>query len=115
MHQGSLDDRDLFPEAIRLIRECAPKAIILENVKGLFSDKFLEYRNKIASSLSRLGYHCEWKLLNACEFGVPQNRNRTILVGIKKVISREIIWPDASITKPITVGEALFELMKSNG
>ena len=43
---GHLDERDLFPEALRIIEECNPRAIMLENVRGLLSDKFKDYRNK---------------------------------------------------------------------
>ena len=80
---GSDDERDLFPEAVRLISECMPKTLMLENVRGFLDPKFETYRNQLESKLNDLGYKCYWKLLTASEFGVPQLSPRTILIGIE--------------------------------
>jgi DNA (cytosine-5)-methyltransferase 1 len=62
---GHEDERDLFPEALRLIRECNPKAVMLENVRGIFDPKFYAYRENIKSELASLGYICEWEPVQA--------------------------------------------------
>lgn len=112
---GHQDERDLFPEAIRLISECRPKAVMLENVRGLLDSVFDAYRLKIVSNLQKLGYATEWRLLNASDFGVPQLRPRVVFVALKKEISEWFEWPVANIDPPLTVGQALFDLMSENG
>ena len=78
---GHLDERDLFPEALRLVEECNPRAIMLENVRGLLSDKFKDYRRGILDRLYSLGYQCDWRLINASNYNVSQLRPRAILVA----------------------------------
>ena len=51
---GAKDDRDLFPEAIRLVDECRPQAVMLENVRGLLDAVFDDYRNKVEKQLKKL-------------------------------------------------------------
>lgn len=62
---GRDDERDLFPEALRLVEETRPSAVLLENVRGLASDKFTSYREEILRKLTALGYESSWRLLNA--------------------------------------------------
>lgn len=112
---GCLDERDLFPEAIRLAEECNPKAILLENVRGILDVKFKEYRRTILKSLYRLGYQCDWRLLNASDYGVSQLRPRAILVAMKEPYFDFFRWPDKSTTLPLTVGELLYKEMESSG
>ena len=112
---GIDDERDLFPEALRLVSECKPQAVMLENVRGLLDSMFDEYRAKIISDLKKLGYVAEWRLLNASDFGVPQLRPRVIFVALKKDASTHFNWPSSLVAPPPTVGEALFDLMASNG
>lgn len=111
---GNEDDRDLFPEAIRLVSECKPQAVMLENVRGLLDSVFDEYRAKIITDLKKLGYVAEWRLLNASDFGVPQLRPRVVFVALKKNAAEYFKWPSALIAPPLTVGEALFDLMAAN-
>ena len=111
---GEDDERDLFPEAIRLVREAMPQAVMLENVRGLSEAVFDDYRKRVEAQLKRLGYVPRWKLLNACEFGVSQLRPRLIFVGIKKDLADHFTWPVGTIA-PLTVGERLYDLMASNG
>ncbi len=112
---GKDDERDLFSEAIRLIKECSPKAVMLENVKGLFDPKFSEYRVSIKRQLEMLGYKCFWELVSVHHFGVPQLRPRTILVALKKVYAPFFVWPFSVVVPPPTVGQLLFSEMASNG
>lgn len=112
---GADDERDLFPQALRLIRECKPRAVMLENVKGILQPKFDDYRNSITSELEKLGYKWWWKLVNASEYGVPQLRPRSILVAIQNEYADNFSWPEGNSDDVITVGEALFPLMSENG
>lgn len=111
---GPADERDLFPEAIRLVDEIRPRAVMLENVRGILDTIFDGYRKKIIDDLDKLGYHAEWKLLNASDFGVPQLRPRVIFVAIRNDISQHFVFPNVSIS-PLTVGETLFDLMAERG
>lgn len=112
---GHLDERDLFPEAIRIASECQPKAIMLENVRGILDPKFKIYRRQILAELRKLGFFCEWRLLQASEFGVSQLRPRAILVGLQEPYYAHFQWPAIGLTKPKTVGELLYDEMKSGG
>lgn len=112
---GDMDERNLFPQAVRLVDETRPKAVMFENVRGLLDPKFDDYRKTINSSLKKLGYHVDWKLLNACDFGVSQLRPRVVCVGIHKSISAHFSWPLASPVPPPTVGELLIDLMGKKG
>lgn len=111
---GGDDDRDLFPEALRIVRECNPKAVMLENVRGLFDPKFTEYRNQIKEKLQFMGYVCFWELVQANHYGVPQLRPRTILVALKQKYAWYFKWPSTK-TIPPTLGKALYQEMASNG
>ncbi|WLQ13312.1 DNA cytosine methyltransferase [Hahella aquimaris] len=123
-HQGFLDDRDMFPEAVRAVRELKPKAFIFENVKGLLRQNFAEYfeyvilqltypelvrkRNeKWVDHLSRLErrhtsgrrargvtYNVVFRLLNAANYGVPQKRERVFIVGFRSDLGIEWNFPD---------------------
>jgi DNA (cytosine-5)-methyltransferase 1 len=112
---GQLDERDLFPEAIRLAKECNPKAIMLENVRGLLNIKFREYRRHILNELYKLGYQCDWRLINASDFGVSQLRPRAILVALKKQYFEHFQWPVKNEILPLTIGELLYDEMASLG
>lgn len=111
---GNEDERDLFPDAIRLIKEVCPKAVMLENVRGLLSPLFDEYREHILQQISDLGYRTKIKLLNASDYGVPQLRPRVIIIGVRNDIPSEFTYP--APTKPApTVGATLKRLMGANG
>lgn len=112
---GQLDERDLFPEALRLVKECNPKAIMLENVRGLLDNKFKDYREAILTELKQLGYACEWKLVNASDYGVSQLRPRAILIAMKEKYFPFFTWPEKHATIPVSVGELLYEEMNSLG
>ncbi len=111
---GAEDERDLFPEALRLIREAKPSAVMLENVRGLASTRFTTYRNSILEELGHLGYKADWQLLFSSEFGVPQLRPRFILVAFKGSKFDDFEWPGA-VGSPKLVGETLLPLMRANG
>ncbi|GHV23218.1 cytosine-specific methyltransferase [Spirochaetia bacterium] len=112
---GSKDERDLFPEALRLVKELNPKAVMLENVRGLLDTVFDEYRAGIIRQLEKLGYSTDWRLLNASDYGVSQLRPRVIFVAVKKDLEDFFFWPNPANENPPPVGELLFDLMAKNG
>lgn len=112
---GNEDDRDLFPEALRLVRECNPKAVMIENVRGLFDPKFKEYRERIKKELNDMDYECEWELIHTHHHGVPQLRPRTLLIALKKEYMPYFHWPIGVVAPPPTIGQLLLSEMSSNG
>lgn len=112
---GANDERDLFPQAIRLVDECRPKAVMLENVRGLMDAVFEDYRKKVEKQLRGLGYTPGWKLLNASDFGVSQLRPRVVFVGLRNDLAGEFSWPEPGLIDPPTVGDLLHDLMAANG
>lgn len=111
---GADDERDLFPEALRLVAEAVPAAVMLENVRGLATAKFRPYRDSIQDRLAELGYESDWQVLYASGFGVPQLRPRFILVAAKPKYFKRFDWPRDEGTSP-TVGEVLYPLMARDG
>ena len=83
---GSQTRSGLFFEALRIIEETQPKIAIAENVKNLVGKKFKEQFEIVLSSLEQAGYNNYWKVLNAKDFGIPQNRERVFIVSIRKDI-----------------------------
>lgn len=114
---GATDERDLFPEALRLVEECHPKAVMLENVRGFLDAVFSDYRTRLKDQLRELGYAASWHLLNASDFGVPQLRPRVVIVAIRRDLAKGF-YPPTPLTDgtlPPTVGEALGDLMVAKG
>ena len=112
---GHLDERDLFPAALRIVSEINPKAVMLENVRGLMDPKFNEYRGEISKKLESMGYIVHWQLLKSAHFGVPQLRPRTLMVALKAEYAEHFVWPTGQPDKLVSVAEALYEEMASNG
>ena len=112
---GEKDERNLFPSAIRLIDEIRPKAVMIENVRGFLSGVFEDYRGQLKQQLSKLGYHVDWRLLNASDFGVPQLRPRVVIVALRKDLVDSFDWPEVLPQNPPTVGQCLRDLMGANG
>lgn len=113
---GPSDERDLFPEALRIIDQVRPKAVMLENVRGFLDAVFSDYRDDLRQKLAKLGYsRVEWQLLNASSFGVPQLRPRVVIVALQSAYAESFDWPRQQQAKPGTVGETLLDLMAQNG
>lgn len=120
-HRGFLDNRDMFPQAVRAVRETRPKAFVFENVKGLKRAAFFNYFSYIKlqleypslqrkpkeewfTHLKRLErhktkggeseYHVIDRLVNAANYGVPQKRDRVFLVGFRADVHRPWAFPD---------------------
>lgn len=126
-HRAQRDHRDMFPEAVRAVRELKPRCFLFENVKGLLRQSFSTYFNYIVlqltyptifrrqdenwpSHLSRLerrhtgrtrsslSYRVIFRLLNAADYGVPQNRHRVFIVGFRADLGKEWSFPDPTHT-----------------
>lgn len=112
---GNLDERNLFPAALDIIDVVRPRAVMIENVRGILDAVFEDFRRQVRGRLEGMGYHVEWRLLNASDFGVPQLRPRVIAVALRKDLWGAFKWPDPSRRSAPTVGEVLHPLMKVNG
>ncbi|MFJ3096014.1 DNA cytosine methyltransferase [Streptomyces hydrogenans] len=128
---GKDDERDLFPQMLKLVRDLKPRAVMIENVRGILDPKFSDYRDYIKASLEGGTYReedgtlvtlpenkaeytvCHWGLLEASKFGVPQLRPRAILVAIRKDVLKDVKyeWPTPTHEEPVSVAEALKESM----
>ncbi len=84
----------LFFDIARILKEKRPKAFVLENVKQLRSHDRGRTISTIMRTLAELGYHAEYRILNALDFGVPQKRERVFIVGFRE--PRRFDWPGAS-------------------
>lgn len=121
------DKRDMFPQAVRAIRELKPRAFLFENVKGLLRKSFADYFNYIVARLTfpdcvshadeswqshskrlenivystwpGLKYRIYYRILNAADFGVPQMRERVFIIGLRSDVSFEWVWP-SPLVKP---------------
>jgi len=76
----------LVVEALRIIRHKKPKYLLMENVKGLVGQQFKPSFDKIIAELQEYGYNTYWDVLNAKDYGIPQNRERVIVISIRKDI-----------------------------
>jgi len=112
---GADDERDLFPEALRVVEAVRPVAVMLENVRGLLDPVFAAYRTHLEARLKNLGYWSSWNLLNAADFGVPQLRPRVNLVALRPDLAAFFRWPAPHQSLPPTVGDVLFDMMASDG
>lgn len=112
---GDRDERNLFPIAIDLVDQLRPRAVMIENVRGIMSAVFDDYRGFIEGELKKLGYETHWRLLNAADFGVPQLRPRVVVVALRDDIKDAFEWPAPSLTDAPTVGAALVDLMGARG
>ena len=126
-HRGFLDKRDMFPEAVRAVRELRPKAFIFENVKGLMRETFADYFEYILLQLThpsftrrktesweehrarlekhqtsrqvRPEYNVVFRLLNAADYGVPQRRERVFFVGFRSDVGVEWSFPEGDFSE----------------
>ena len=88
--KGFADTRGtMFFEVARILQHHQPKAILLENVKQLVSHDGGKTFKVILDTLAELGYSVKWKILNALDFGLPQKRERVIIVGFKSAAACE--------------------------
>ncbi len=108
--RGKRDQRNGFPVFLDAVDRIRPKIAIIENVRGvLYRNK--DYLRSVVRRLERFGYTVETKILNAVHYGVPQKRERVVIVA-SAVGWR---WPEPLVTSPITVGVALGDMALEEG
>ncbi|MFB9684654.1 DNA cytosine methyltransferase [Amycolatopsis plumensis] len=110
---GANDERDLFAWAVEQVDKVRPRALMLENVRGLSLPRFSGYRQYVLDRLAEFKYVAEWRLLNACDFGVPQLRPRFVLVAMQEDDAKYFKWPEPH-SEQITVSDAISDLMGVN-
>ena len=95
--RGVYDERgELYLECLRIIESKHPRAVLFENVKGLLSSKHQSGKkliDVIKSDLENLGYRVNYKVVNASDYGAPQNRERMILVGLREDVGKTFEFP----------------------
>lgn len=111
---GTADERDLFAWAVEQTDVIQPRALLLENVRGLSMPRFAGYRQHVLDRLREFGYAAEWRLLHASDFGVPQLRPRFVLVAMRPEDFAYFHWPEKTASTK-TVGQVLKGLMGANG
>nr|WP_037619485.1 DNA cytosine methyltransferase [Streptomyces aureus] len=110
------EERGVLRAVIGLVREIAPKGVLLENVPDLVESPAFEVdRSWIEAELGSAGYRWSWQVLNASDFGVPQNRSSGFLVALKEPYFSRFAWPERSTLPPPTVGQALGPSMSADG
>lgn len=101
--KGVYDSRGtLYLECLRIIESKHPKVVLFENVKGLLSSKHQNGKRLIEviqDDLEKLGYIVNYKVVNASDYGVPQNRERMILVAITKELGKKFEYPEIQTDK----------------
>jgi len=111
---GREDERDLFPTMLDLVDNLEPKAVMIENVRGLLDPKFAEYRQEIIKRLESMGYEeCYWEVLEAKNYEVPQLRPRAVLVVMKPEYARHFEQSKPEARAMVTVGKALHDSMRA--
>lgn len=89
--EGSGTRSSLMYETLRIVEKLKPKYVIWENVKNLLSKKHRHNFDAYLKSMEDLGYHNEYKVLNAKDYGIPQNRERVFTVSIRKDLEAEFM------------------------
>lgn len=85
----------LYYEGLRILKEKKPKYSIIENVKNLAGKKFKKHFDKMLEDLNELGYNNYWQILNAKDYGIPQNRERVFIISIiKNIDNRKFKFPE---------------------
>ncbi len=102
----------LFYEYVRIIRDKQPLFFVAENVAGMLSSTHIGEFSKIVKEFSRLGYSISYKLLDAKNFGIPQERKRVVIVGYSHALDRTFSFPQTDMKKK-TLKEAIGDLPES--
>ncbi len=100
----------LFRQLLKFVNTFEPKFFVMENVSGLLSMEEGNVIKKIKKYFLQIGYNVHHKVLSAAEFGIPQNRNRVFIIGTKKEIGYEMLFPRIGKAKQVTVKDALSDL-----
>ena len=108
---GARDDRDLFPALLAHVSAVQPRAVLVENVRGLMARRFEAFRHNVEQSLTEMGYTVTWGMLDARDFGVPQTRTRSFMVAVQG--DAFSFPPPSAPGRP--VGEVIGDLMAQGG
>ena len=108
-HRSTDDNRNiLYKQFVRSVRELKPAHFLAENVKGLLSLDKGDAIKRIISDFKDVGYNVEYKVFNASDYGVPQNRFRVLIWGIRDDLNIQRVWPNPSTKEcKISIGTAL--------
>ncbi|MFF1730876.1 DUF6339 family protein [Streptomyces sp. NPDC058247] len=110
------EERKVLKATIDLARAINPKAVLLENVPDLIErPEFASDRSWIETELGIAGYRSDWRVLNAADFGVPQNRRSGFLVALQEPYFSRFSWPEPDGAPPPTVGQVLGPSMSALG
>lgn len=112
--KGVHDSRGmLYKECLRIIESKLPKVVLFENVRGLLSTKYIDGRrlaDVIVEDLSKIGdsgYNVDYRLVNAADYGVPQNRYRVIFIGVRKDLNLSFVFPDKHLGTSLALKDIL--------
>ncbi|WSV01629.1 DNA cytosine methyltransferase [Streptomyces sp. NBC_01023] len=110
------EERRVLRAAVDLVGEIKPRAVLLENVPDLVEGSaFADDRTWVEERLLRAGYRCSWRVLNASDFGVPQNRSSGFLIALPEPYFSRFFWPAPEELPAPTVGQALGPSMSALG
>ncbi|MER7896913.1 DNA cytosine methyltransferase [Streptomyces sp. NPDC096046] len=106
----------LLEAAVYLVHAIRPRAVLIENVPGLaHADEYQRFRDFARAELAHLGYDFSWFVMNAVDFGVPQNRKQGVLLAVERQRAKAFRPPTPTVREPTTVGTALGPSMASRG
>ncbi|WP_326730108.1 DNA cytosine methyltransferase [Streptomyces phaeochromogenes] len=109
-------EKRLLEATVYLVHAIRPRALLIENVPGLaHSDEHQQFRDFARVELAHLGYEFTWFIVNAADFGVPQNRKQGVLVAVERQQAKAFWPPTPTVQQPMTVGTALGASMASRG
>lgn len=110
------EEKRLLEAAVLLAHGVQPRALLIENVPGLVdSDTFEPLRTFVHEELEHLGYRLSWFVLNAADYGVPQDRKQGVLVALKEPYFDRFRPPAPTVEKYVSVGSALRRSMAERG
>lgn len=110
-NKGFEDEKygDLSYYYLQVLKEKKPKAFVFENVKGMVSKKHKAYFDELIKAFEELGYDINYKIVNAHHWGVPQLRERLLIVGIRKDFDKTFEFPD-DVQKRLAIRDVLSDL-----
>lgn len=112
---GRDDDRDLFPAMLRIVAKVRPRAVLIENVRGILAPRFAPFRERVDAALSAEGFDTHWAAFNGPDYGVPQKRSRAFLVALLRDSTKPLCWPTPAHGDHLTVASAIGDLMAERG
>jgi len=100
---------------LRIVDEVKPRAVMIENVRGILTGRFAPFRAEIDKAFDKQGFDTYWTGYNAADFGVPQNRFRAFLVALKRGKTKPLQWPIPPEGVLASVGNSIGDLMAARG